>query len=132
MAIAYTVSVRGDFLEARAAGHDDGPDDVQAYAAAVINAAEQGGVTKVLCIETSLEYRLTIIETYEAALYLTAHAPRVARIAIVCDERRLPDARFWEDVVVNRGLLARAFLDEAAAREWLRNSSSAPVPHPGS
>ncbi len=42
-------------------------------------------------------------------------APRVARVAIVCDPRHVADAPFWETMAANGGLTVRVFRDMAAA-----------------
>ena len=94
----------------------------QDYGLAIINAALEGSYTHVLCNEFDLEYRLRAIDTYEAAAFISANAPKVARIAIVCNPKFGADARFFEDVAVNRGLVLRFFLDADAASQWLHGN----------
>lgn len=86
---------------------------------AIMQACAESGVTRVLCDERDLEYRLGTMDTYRAARLMASRAPRVARVAIVCGPSQAADAHFWETVAVNRGLTAAAFADLAAARRWL-------------
>jgi hypothetical protein len=119
MAIQHTVTAEGDTLLVRAWGFDEDLADVQRYGEAVIAGCLAAGCTRVLCDESRLEYRLGILDTYRAATFLAEHAPRVARIALVCPASGFSDARFWEDVAVNRGLLVRVFTSTDAAKAWL-------------
>jgi hypothetical protein len=120
MAIQYTIASEGDTLLVSAAGYDETLDEVQAYALAVINACQENGCTRVLCDETALEYRLGTIDTYQSAQFVAAHGAQIEMVAIVCSPRFSVDARFWEDVAVNRGLTVRVFREGDAARMWLR------------
>jgi hypothetical protein len=47
------------------------------------------------------------------------HVPAVAKVAVTCNPAFLPEASFFEDVVVNRGLSLRVFTDIETARTWL-------------
>jgi len=105
-----------------ASGFDESVAQVEQYGAAIIQECVAGGYTYVLCDERELEYRLGLADTFEAATYIATVAPKVARIAIVCQPGVIADAQFWENVVVNRGLSARAFVDIEAARKWLADS----------
>lgn len=75
-----------------------------------------GEVSRILCDERDLEYRLGTTDTFRAAEFIAASAPRVA---LVCAEQNLPDAGFRVDVTVNRGLKARVFTDLDEAHAWL-------------
>jgi hypothetical protein len=39
---------------------------------------------------------------------------------VVCHPDFKADGAFWEDVAVNRGLMVRAFQDQALAEAWVR------------
>ncbi len=119
MAIRYTTTGSGYTLTVVAEGFDEDLEDVNAYAKGIVDACVSGGYTRVLCDESRLEYRLRTLDTFDSATALAAYAPRLARIAIVCDERFINDAAFWETCVVNRGLKARVFKDVVSARTWL-------------
>jgi hypothetical protein len=123
MAIDYTIRAEGDLLLVRAWGFDDSLEEVEAYGAAIIEAAVKHGVTKVLCLESELEYRLGTTETFRAASFVAEHAPHVGRVALVCAADSLGDARFWEDVTRNRGLQAAVFADAVEARRWLEEDA---------
>ena len=106
-------------------GYDEGLAQAQDYAFAIISAAVEGNHTRVLCNEFDLEYRLRPIDTYEAATFISANAPKIARIAIVCNPKFGADARFFEDVAVNRGLMLRFFWDADASSQWLHGADVA-------
>ena len=124
MSIQFTKRMDGDTLFIRASGFDENLEEVEAYAAKIIEAALRFGATRVLCDETGLEYRLGTVDTYEAGKFLSAHAPKVARIAIACNPAFIADARFFENVVVNRGLSLAMFTDIESARSWLMESGN--------
>ena len=119
MAIRYEMTVEDDLLFVVASGFDVSLEEVQAYGMAVIGAAVEHQVTRILCDERELEYRLGTMDTFQAAKFLADYAPRVGRSAIVCNADSVRDARFWEDVSRNRGLQAAVFTDLPAARAWL-------------
>ena len=125
MAIQYTLNGEGDTLMVKAAGFDESLEQVQEYGMAILSACMEGGYTRVLCNEVELEYRLGTFDTYADAAFMSAHVPRVARVAIVCNPKFIDDARFFEDVAVNRGLTVRVFQDPAIASQWLRDVAPA-------
>jgi hypothetical protein len=120
MAIDYQTTLEGNILVVKSTGYDDSLDEVERYGLAVISACIESGCTRALCDETELEYRIGTFDIYQAATFLSEHTPRMARIAIVCNERYFDDTQFWETVAVNRGLTARVFKDVASARSWLQ------------
>lgn len=103
----------------KAVGFDETAEQTQAYGMALIAECVQRGITRVLCDERDLEYRLSTIDTYAVATAVVSHAPRVARVAIVCNPASVEDAQFWENVAVNRGLTVKVFKEMDAARQWL-------------
>jgi hypothetical protein len=123
MAIHYTTSVDGDILTVRATGFDESLAEVQDYGKGIVFAAIEAGVTRVLCDESELDYRLGTLDTFRAAEFISAHAPSIAKVAIVCNPHQFADARFFEDVAVNRGLALRVCTDLAAASHWLSQTA---------
>jgi hypothetical protein len=121
MAIHFTTTVQDEILFVTASGFDENLAQVQEYGMAIITACLETGVTHILCNEIDLEYRLDIFDTFQAAEFIAANAPHVGRIALVCNPKYLADARFWEDVAVNRGLTARMFKDMDTAILWLKH-----------
>ena len=119
MTIHYTFTSEDDLLLVKASGANEALDDVKQYGLAVIEAARIGHHTRVLCDETELVYGLNTIETFQSAEFMASQAPRLARVAILCDPKFTEDARFWETVAVNRGLTVRFFRDRDMARHWL-------------
>jgi hypothetical protein len=123
MSIHHTFTLEPDLLLVKATGFDETLADLEAYGRAIIQTCLERGVTRVLCDESALEYRLDTFDTYWAAEFMSQHVPALAKAAIVCQPRGLEAARFWEDTAVNRGLHVRVFTDLAAARGWLQGSS---------
>lgn len=119
MSIQYTTRVEGKRLFVVASGFDESLADVESYGMGVISASLQGGVTHVFCDETALEYRLGTFDIFQAAEFISTHAPLLAKIAILCDKRFINDASFFEDIAVNRGLALRVFTDKESAFCWL-------------
>lgn len=122
MSIQYALSGEGDTLRVVASGFDDSREDVEAYGFAIIRACMEQGYRRVLCNESDLEYRLSTLDTYRAAVTMAEHAPDVARVAIVPNPRFIADARFWEDVATTRGLTVRVFRTLTDAEQWLDDS----------
>jgi hypothetical protein len=122
MAIHYSFFREEGLLRVKATGRDENLDAVIEYGMAVIPQALEIQATHSLCDETELEYNLSTISTFVAGKFIAEHAPRVAKVAIVCNIRCLPDARFWEDVTHNRGLQTGVFTDIGEAKDWLNES----------
>lgn len=119
MAIHFTTQVEAGVLIVRATGFDESAAEVEAYGFSVIAACKEHGVTRALCDERDLEYRLGTLDTYAAAVALSEMVPKVARVAIVCSPLFLSDAQFFETVAVNRGVQVRAFAGLVEARAWI-------------
>jgi hypothetical protein len=119
VSIQYSLSGEGDTLRVVASGFDDSREEVEAYGFAIIRTCLELGYRRVLCDESELEYRLSTLDTYRAAVVMAENAPDVARVAIVPNPRFVSDAHFWEDVAANRGLIVRIFRTLADAQRWL-------------
>ncbi len=122
MAIEFEMQVEGTTLVVTVRGYDESVEEVQQYGMAIVEAAQQHGCTRALCIESDLEYRLGTFDIYQAASFISEHARSVGRAAILCNERFIEDAHFWETVATNRGVAVRVFKNEAAARQWLEEA----------
>lgn len=120
MAIEFNTRVEGGVLFVTTTGFDESLQQVQDYGMAIIAASQQAGVAHVLCNELGLEYRLSVTDTFRAAEFIAANAPKVSKVAIVANPKYITDVRFWETVAVNRGLTVRAFQDVGSAEKWLR------------
>lgn len=121
MAIEFTSEIIDDLLVITTSGVDETLQDVQNYAGAIIETGLKSGCEKLLLDEKNLIYKLGTTDTFQLADFAATHAPRIGRIAIVCNADNFDDARFYENVVNNRGLIVKFFLDIEAAREWLDN-----------
>ena len=119
MAISYKIEVEGDLLRVTASGFDESLEQTQQYGLAVIEAAVKHGCRRVLSDERDLEYRLNTINTYQLAQFMVENAPQIACAAVVCHPDFEVDAHFFENVVVNRGLMLRMFTDLTTAEMWV-------------
>ena len=119
MAITYTASEEDGLLVVKAQGADEDVDQVQEYGLAIIGECTRRGVACVLCDERDLRYRINTLDTFAVATFIAEHAPRVARVALVCNPKFMEDAVFWENVAVNRGLIVKVFKEVELARAWL-------------
>ena len=119
MSIQYTKKMENDTLLVTASGRDDSLEDVKQYGQAVVTAAIQNNCLKILCDETNLVYALGVFEAYVDAEYIAKIAPRIHRVAIICNPNQIGDAKSWETFAVNRGLRIKVFVDPVDAKIWL-------------
>jgi hypothetical protein len=119
MSIQIRLDCQENILKVTATGYDESVADVLGYGRAVIEAALAHGCRKILCDETNLAYHLKTLDIYEAAATIAREAPDVARVAIVCNPVYWQDAKFWENVASNRGLIVRMFGSLPDAENWL-------------
>ncbi len=119
MSIQYVLKPESDLLTVKTRGFDENLQEVEQYGLAILEACQEGNYSRVLCDETELEYRLGTLDTYQSAVFLASYAPRLIKAAIVCNEKFVSDAHFWETVAANRGLTVRVFKDVESARHWL-------------
>ncbi len=119
MGIEFNIKSNGDLLHVVARGNDDNLQDVQNYQMAIIQHGLKNNTRYVLCDERDLEYRLNTFDIYESAKYVSEYAPKFVRIALVFNKKYAKDISFFEDVVVNRGLMMRVFDDIDKAKKWL-------------
>jgi hypothetical protein len=119
MAIQYTAKSEGNLLIIEASGYDENLKDVLKYVVSVYNECKKGNCSRVLCNEINLEYRIGTLDTFKLAEFLSVLVPSIVRAAIVCNEKFIADAKFWETVAINRGVAVRVFKEVEAARDWL-------------
>lgn len=119
MSIRISLDYLESMLKVTATGQDDSIDDVVGYGRAVIEAALSHNYRKILCDETNLVYKLKTLDIFQAAAAIAQEAPAVSRVAIVCNPIYWKDAKFWENVASNRGLIVKVFADIGKAEEWL-------------
>lgn len=126
MSIEYTITCNDDTLFVRTSGSDESHEEVEAYGNAIVQECLRCGAKSVLCDETALEYRLDTLDTLYAGKSLVSRIQnKRITIAIACNPKFREDARFFENVVVNRGLTLRMFPDIESARIWLMNAREA-------
>ena len=119
MSISFHTRSENGLLCVTASGCDESRDEVQAYGQAVVDAAVAHACTHVLCDERELIYKLANLDTYAAAKFIAAYAPKVARIAIVCHPACATDGFVWETVAISEGLCVRFFQSIDKASAWL-------------
>ena len=119
MSINVSTKFDQDILRVVAQGKDENLNDVKEYGLNVINQAISFGCRKILCDERELEYNLSTIDAFESAKFISENAPKVAKVALVCNPKYLPDAKFWETVSLNRGLTIKVFTKIEEAEDWL-------------
>lgn len=122
MAIHYETTIQDDLLRVKAWGFDESPEDTAEYSLALLNIAIEHQTRFVLSDERELEYRLSVLDTYQHAEMLANVVPRIASVAIVCHSQDYQGAEFFENVVVNRGLTLKIFTDLDEAEAWLMRS----------
>ena len=123
MAIQYTCKSDGDILLIKASGVSQDLEEAKRFSAAIAQTARVSGNLHVLCDESEVIYQIGLVDTYEAASYFAEQAPHLAKVAVVRPFEGFQDAKFWETVAVNRGLIARVFSDADQARQWLNNGN---------
>jgi hypothetical protein len=119
MAIKYSFSQEDDLLIVRTRGFDESLAEVRDYNRAVKKEAERLGCTKILADERELEYRLSVIETYQLAEDLADLVDAFQKIALVTHTNNREAADFWENVAANRGARVKVFYTIDLARSWL-------------
>jgi hypothetical protein len=120
VAVEFTIDVDAELglVRAVAWGADESLEQTMEYSGAVIEAAVQATARKILCDERRLEYRLSTIDIYKLAEFISANAAEAAKVALVVQPGAAAD-RFFEDATVNRGMQLRLFTGMADARKWL-------------
>lgn len=90
-------------------------EDVRLYQAA------QGGISVLLDLRKAVLH-IGTLDVFAIASSHQETLPRGVAFAFLLGPATIPpgDARFLENVLVNRGTLARLFTDEAAANAWLQ------------
>lgn len=121
MAIEVSFEKENDLLRVTTSGIDESIEEVKEYAMKIIDAATSFACTRILCDERYLRYKLSVTETFDYAKFVSETAPRIGKVAIVCQSAGINDAEFWENVTVNRGLMVKAFINIEDAEIWLKS-----------
>lgn len=119
MAIHYVIKPQQQLLRVVASGFDESLSEVMSYSQAVIEAAIANKSKLILCDESELEYRLSTFDIYEVAQQAVVFASYVVKIVIVVNQKAWQDAKFYETVSVNRGLIVRVMTTVEEAEKWL-------------
>lgn len=119
MAIDYRIEQQERYLFVKASGFAESLEEHMAYAHAAYHAMIKTDLRLILVDEKELEYRLGTYDVFELAQDLVNTFEHSARIAVVLHPDNTRDARFFEDVVSNRGLLLRYFATFEDAESWL-------------
>lgn len=119
MAIEYSIEYKENLLRVTAKGFDDDLQDVLGYVDAIVKAAFEYQSQLILCDERNLEYRITTLDTFQLAEFASQYAKHLAKIAIVCNEKCLEEAKFYQTVTTNRGLQVKVMTNLEEAENWL-------------
>jgi len=119
MAIQNHSIQEGDLLVITASGTAESLQDLLDYSTFVLKEIQRGSCARILLDVAQVEYRLGTMDVFKAAEFTARSASNVKRVALVYDPARIRDAKFWETVVVNRGMDASVFKNHTAARRWL-------------
>jgi hypothetical protein len=96
--------------------------EIEASRRAVAEVAAERHITRILLDLSRATSGLTPAEIFELCVSQGFVLPPGVRVAVVyrLDQFPVEDARFAEDVSLNRGTTLRAFTDRDAAQQWLR------------
>lgn len=119
MTIRIKIEKKENYLLVISSGFDDDADDVINYASSVYEKAIQYQTPNILCDERDLVYKIHEIDTFKVAENVSRYAPKLKKLAIVCNKDFVDDAEFFENVAFNRGLTVRVFCDYDKAVDWL-------------
>lgn len=119
MAISFTHKIEGETLHVVAQGFDESLQDTEAYARDVLGLALSNACTKVFCDERNLEYRLSVIDTYQLAEAASKEAASITRIGIACASDTISESGFFETVSKNRGLRIVVSPNIEKVQNWL-------------
>jgi len=121
MAIIFDTKFEANLLYVVTKGVDESLEEVQHYAASIIEVAKENQTQNVLLDERELEYRLGTVDTYQLAEFTASIAPIIGKVALVPNPKQIDDARFYENVVSNRGVRIKAFKNTNKAIAWLKS-----------
>lgn len=119
MAITFIYEIQGNLLRVKTSGSDDGLEEVRRYGYALLAIANEHSCSKLHCDERELIYNLSVMDMYKLAETASKEAKGLKRIAVVCNERYVGPASFYETVARNRGLAIIVTADVNKAEEWL-------------
>lgn len=122
MAIDYKIRYQDGKLKVTTKGTDENLEEVLQYTNAIIEAAFKHQSRLILCDERELVYKLTTLDTYKLAEFVSSYSSHIAKIVIVCNPRCLPEGKFYETVTTNRGLKVRVTTDIEEAEKWLNEN----------
>lgn len=119
MSIEYRIDAANDILKVKSRGICEDLAELKKYLLGIHDIVMSTGSTRVLVDESQLEYALSTFQTYESGCFVAENAPRTIKIAIVSRSEGWEDSKFWETVVVNRGLNVKIFKDLQSAEKWI-------------
>ncbi len=122
MAINHTIRFENPILRIKAEGEDENLQQVIDYAESIVKSAEENKSRLILCDEQHLKYKLSTIDTFRLAEYVSSYAAQVCKIAIVCNPATLSEGQFYEAVSTNRGMSLKVFTDPEKAEFWLKQN----------
>lgn len=120
MAISFNHKVKNNVLTVFTYGVDESLEDSEKYAYDVFQLCMLNKCDRILCDERELDYSLSVIDTFLLAEYASINARGLIKLAIVCQEKYMNEAKFYETVSTNRGLTVIVTSDIDYAIDWLK------------
>ena len=119
MSINYNIKDEDRFLRIISSGSCEDLSQLKEYVLAIHNAVMASKNTRVLVDETQLEYKLSTTDSFYSGRFVSNLNPKPKKIAVVCKLDGWDDAKFWETVAFNRGVMVQVFKDNDSAENWI-------------
>ncbi len=119
MPLEYSSEVIGDIYKVNVQGHCENLEEFALYTENVLRMVEEAGRNKIIIDITKVETRFGILDNYESGMIVADTAPPKLFIAVIDLEENLQDAKFWENVTVNRGVKTKVYSSVDEAKAWL-------------
>ena len=119
MSINFNIKDEDNLFRVVSAGSCEDLSQLKEYVITIHNAVMASTKTKILVDEAQLEYKLSTVDSFYSGRFVSSLNPKPIKIAVVCKSEGWDDAKFWETVAVNRGVMVQVFKDIDSAENWL-------------
>ena len=119
LVISFEIKEESGMMKVRSTGTCENLEQLKEYVLAMHEFASTNDLPKALVDEAELEFKLSTIQTHESGRFVANLASFDVKIAVAIRKEDWDEAKFWETVVVNRGLKVKIFTDIEKAEEWL-------------
>ncbi len=118
--IDFSLTQTDDIIYIKAKGSVVDVKDFEDYAMRMHEVVMTTGLRKIIVDESEADYQLSMIESYETGVLVSERSPTNLKVAVITTDEGLEQAKFWENVTVNRGIRAAVFLTKEEAEQWLQ------------